>query len=535
MDMYAPAESALVASAVPAPAPASVREEVARIRLAINAGDGVAAQRDAEQLLKSVNPADRALVLNVLAHLHAANGNVLALGRLAADARRDAQAHGDTLSEAEAILHSGEAMQMIEDHASAIKYFLEAEQVAAGMGSSEIEARIWSRMGVSSSIIGRHVQAVDYLERSVRAFSALGNTMEWLGARSALLNAHNRQVEAEVPEGPARVEAYRPYLPLWDNLANEAQAAGIRRISAVARGNYAITQRYVEDYEGALATLEDVLKLNQTYKMRANVAVTFNEMGTVYCKLKRYRDALVAFQNALVYLADGSKREQCDAYAGISLAHEGLGDLAGALAALKKVRTLEAALTDQEARSAAERRDIMLTLKRFSDQWEKLAKEDTLTNLPNRRALEQWLQAALSRATPASPVTLLLIDVDHFKLVNDRFGHAIGDRTLHTLADLMRQNCRYADFPARYGGEEFMLALPQTDLAIGTEVAKRLNHSVAAYHWAGIHADLAVTVSIGVASTTEMHKPFQPDALIEKADVRLYGAKNAGRNRVVSQ
>ncbi|MEO8104653.1 MAG: GGDEF domain-containing protein [Betaproteobacteria bacterium] len=516
------------------PPPAPLREELVRIRLAIDAGDGVTAQREIEILIDSVEAVDRALVLNTLAHLHAANADVLALGRAAAEARRDAQNHGDTESEAEAILHAGQALQMIEDHAGAIKYFLEAEQLATRAGSRSLEALVWRRMGVSSSIIGRHAQAVAYLERSVQAFNELGNLVAWFGARSSLLNACNRQVEAEVPEGPARIDAYLPYLPLWDNLATEAQAAGIRRISAVARGNFAIAQRFVEDYEGALVTLEEVLKQYQAYRMRANIAITYNEMGTVYCRVKRFKDALIAYHNALVYLTEGSKREQCDAYAGISAAHEGLGDLAGALGALKKVRTLEAALTDQEARGAAERRELTLSLKHFSDQWEKLAKEDTLTNLPNRRALEQWLQAALSRATTAQPVTLLMIDVDHFKQVNDRFGHAIGDRALHTLADLMRQNCRYADFPARYGGEEFMLALPQTELAVGIDVANRLNHSVSTYHWAGIHPGLAVTISIGVASTDELPPPYARDVLIDAADGRLYVAKNGGRNRVVS-
>ncbi len=516
------------------PAPASVREEVARLRLAISAGDGVAAQRDAEQLLEVVEPVDRALVLNTLAHLHAANADVLALGRVAAEARRAAQNHGDTESEAEAILHAGQALQMVEDHAAAIKYFVDAEQLATRAGSRELAARVWRRMGVSSSVIGRHPQAIDYLERSVKAFNELGILADWFGARSSLLNAYNRQVEADIPEGPARIEAYRPYLPQWDNLANEAQAAGIRRISAIARGNYAIAQRYVEDYDGALATLEEVLKQYQAYRMRANIAITYNEMGTVYCRMKRFEDALRAYHNALVYLTEGSKREQSDAYAGISHAHEGLGNLAEALGALKKVRTLESALNDQEARDAAARRELTLSLKHFSDQWEKLAKEDTLTGLPNRRALEQWLQAALSRATPAQPLTLLMIDVDHFKQVNDLFGHAIGDRALHTLADLMRQNCRYADCPARYGGEEFMLALPQTDLDIGIDVANRLNHSVSTYHWAGIHAGMAVTISIGVASTRELTEPYASDALIELADGRLYGAKDSGRNRVVS-
>ena len=174
------------------PAPTSVREEVAHIRLAINAGDGVVAQRDAEKLLATVEAADRALVLNALANLHAANGDILALGRVAAEARNAAQLHGDAESEAEAILHTGHALQMIEDHAAAIKYFVEAEQIATRIGSRELEARVWRRMGVSSSIIGRHVQAVDYLERSVRAFHELNHIADWLGARSSLLNAYNR-------------------------------------------------------------------------------------------------------------------------------------------------------------------------------------------------------------------------------------------------------------------------------------------------------------------------------------------------------
>ena len=127
-----------------------------------------------------------------------------------------------------------------------------------------------------------------------------------------------------------------------------------------------------------------------------------------------------------------------------------------------------------------------------------------------------------------------MIDVDHFKQVNDRFGHAIGDRALRTLADLMRQNCRYADFPARYGGEEFVLALPQTDSDIGSDVALRLNHSVSTYHWGGVQAGLTVTISIGVASSCELPEPSTREALIDAADGRLYAAKHGGRNQVVS-
>ncbi len=514
------------------PRPA-IEQEVARIRLAIDAGEAGSARQDAEQLLARAAPADQALVLNALAHLHGANADVLAFARVAAEARSVAQAHGDVASEAEAILHGGQALQLIEDHAAAIKVFEEAEQLATRNDLRKLEPRIWRRLGISASIIGRHAQAVDTLERSVQACAALGGGADWFAARNSLLNAHNRRIDATL-SGAELVKAYRPFLPLWDALASEALAAGAARISAVARGNYAIAQRYVEDYEGALDTLAVVLRQYQAFTMRANIAITFNEMGTVLFRLRRYADALAAHQNALWHLEDGSKREQRDAYAGISQAHEMMGDALAALGALKKVRTLEAELTDQAAREAAERRELLLSVKQYSDQWEKLAKEDSLTGLPNRRALEQWLQSALSRATVAQPATLLLIDVDHFKQVNDRFGHAIGDRALHQLADLMRQNCRYADFPARYGGEEFVLALPQTDLATGIDVAQRLSHSVSAFYWDGIQHGLAVTISVGVASTTELTAPCRGEALIAAADNRLYVAKQGGRNRVVS-
>jgi tetratricopeptide (TPR) repeat protein len=383
--------TSLAAHLLPRPA---IEQEVARIRFAIDAGEAGGSRQDAEQLLARAAPADQALVLNALAHLHGANADVLAFARVAAQARSAAQAHGDVASEAEAILHGGQALQLIEDHAAAIKVFEEAEQLATRNDLRKLEPRIWRRLGISASIIGRHAQAVDMLERSVQACAALGGGADWFAARNSLLNAHNRRIDATL-SGADLVEAYRPFLPLWDALATEALAAGAARISAVARGNYAIAQRYVEDYEGALDTLAVVLRQYQAFTMRAKSPSPSTRWARCF-RLRRYADALAAHQNALWHLEDGSKREQRDAYAGISQAHEMMGDALAALGALKKVRALEAELTDQAAREAAERRELLLSVKQYSDQWEKLAKEDSLTGLPNRRALEQWLQSALS-------------------------------------------------------------------------------------------------------------------------------------------
>jgi diguanylate cyclase (GGDEF)-like protein len=520
------------------PALSAIRAQIVAIRHAIDEGDIEGAENDIVQLLTSAYEEDRAQLLVAKAALHRAKGDVLDCARVAGEARHLAHTHGEIETEAEAVLFAGLAMQMAEDHAAAVEHLEEAEQLARQANSQPVEARALHRLGISASIIGRHAQAMEYLERSTYAFEKLGNTLDWLSARNSLLNAYSRRAEFGMSDPLERREACLALLPSWDALANEAETAGVPRVAALARGNYAITQRFVGDYEGALATLRGVLKHYEAYKMRPNIAITYNEMGTLFVKLKRIDEALASFDNALKLLVDGSRREQRDAYLGISEAREALGDTNAALAALKKVRELEAALTDEAARNAIERRELTLSMRRLSDDWERLAKEDSLTALPNRRALEQWMWATLSRATAEQPITLLMIDVDHFKQVNDQFGHAIGDRVLRVIADLMRENCRYADLPARYGGEEFILALPQTERAIGLIVAQRLNIAVEEYDWRRIQSGLGVTVSIGVATTAELPTEALSDitsamsALIEAADRKMYRAKNAGRNRV---
>jgi diguanylate cyclase (GGDEF)-like protein len=529
-----------VSTNLPTASAKSIREKTAAAHHAIDNGDYDLAEREIAKLLTIVRDADQARVLNAQAALHRAKGEVLDCARVAGEARHVAQTHDDVEAEAEAVLHAGLAMQMVEDHAAAIEHLETAEALAIRASSRNLEARALHRLGISASIISRHTQAMEYLERSTHAFEQSGDKLNWLAARNSLLNAYSRRAESAMVDPAERREACLALLPSWDALATEAEAAGVPRVAALARGNYAITQRYVEDYEGALVTLRGVLKHYEAFKMRPNIAITYNEMGTLFVRLKRHHEALLAFESALEFLIDGSKREQRDAYVGMADAHEALGDPHAALVALKQARALEAALTDEAARNAIERRELTLSMRRLSDEWERLAKEDTLTALPNRRALEQWMLAALSRVTPEQPITLLMIDVDHFKQVNDKFGHAVGDRVLRVIADVLRENCRYADLPARYGGEEFILALPQTELAIGKVVAQRLNIAVAEYEWKRIQPGLRVTISIGVATTRDMtidalkEIPGAMNALLEAADRKLYEAKNRGRNRVVS-
>ncbi|WP_322044600.1 diguanylate cyclase [Paraburkholderia sp. J67] len=182
-----------------------------------------------------------------------------------------------------------------------------------------------------------------------------------------------------------------------------------------------------------------------------------------------------------------------------------------------------------------------------SERLETLARSDPLTGLANRRRFEEAFAEALERArraqgnhgdTPAQ-MAFLMLDIDFFKRVNDRYGHAAGDRVLTILAQILRENLRSVDLPARVGGEEFAALLPDTDLATATAVAERVRCAVVAHasdadaSTTPINADaIAFTVSIGVAaSPADCAADYE--ALMQVADRRLYIAKESGRNRVV--
>jgi diguanylate cyclase (GGDEF)-like protein len=158
------------------------------------------------------------------------------------------------------------------------------------------------------------------------------------------------------------------------------------------------------------------------------------------------------------------------------------------------------------------------------------ARHDKLTGLPNRAALLESLVVALPSARRAErPLALLFVDLDQFKLVNDRFGHAAGDHLLRTFAARTRVHLRDVDVAARLGGDEFAILLPETDASGAETVAERLRQSLPAPPVAARNVPM-VTASFGVAQ----HVPGEAgDDLLRRADVALYEAKSRGRDRVV--
>ena len=159
------------------------------------------------------------------------------------------------------------------------------------------------------------------------------------------------------------------------------------------------------------------------------------------------------------------------------------------------------------------------------------ARTDALTGISNRRAFMAWARAELARfERNQAPVTVLMLDIDHFKSVNDRFGHDAGDNLLAAFARRIETDLRRYDQFARLGGEEFVVVLPHCNLADGTAMAERLRKSICDTPFLVNDSPLLMTVSIGV---TRLHNgELHIDDALKRADAGLYAAKDKGRNRV---
>ncbi|HEY3288374.1 MAG TPA: diguanylate cyclase [Gemmatimonadaceae bacterium] len=183
--------------------------------------------------------------------------------------------------------------------------------------------------------------------------------------------------------------------------------------------------------------------------------------------------------------------------------------------------------------AAIHRAQVIETTKADNARLEVLAHTDPLTQVLNRRALTVRLASELERARRYDSVlTLLMVDLDHFKNVNDTYGHLVGDEVLREVATLLQNEVRSVDVVARYGGEEFVVVLPETSLVGATTFAERIREHVAATPFAGSLVEpLHLTASIGVSSYPSATITTVDD-LFARADEALYRAKADGRNRV---
>ncbi|GAA0869317.1 PleD family two-component system response regulator [Brevundimonas basaltis] len=187
------------------------------------------------------------------------------------------------------------------------------------------------------------------------------------------------------------------------------------------------------------------------------------------------------------------------------------------------------------ARTQIRRKRYADFLKEKLDYSLEMAVTDALTGLHNRRYMAGQLQAMVGRAAQGGdPVAVLVMDIDHFKVVNDSFGHDAGDEVLREFAVRLATNVRAIDLPCRFGGEEFVVVMPGATLEAASRVADRIRRDIEAQPFPimGGAEGLTITVSIGVAASIAGDTP---EALLKRGDEGVYEAKSQGRNQVISR
>lgn len=331
------------------------------------------------------------------------------------------------------------------------------------------------------------------LERSVAVGDLACAQADALGSRLLNLSNLNNLAGAWVVLGD-RARA----MATFERLDALAEATGLHWTRVMSVTHRARLLNADGDADGALALVAQALPQAQTLRATKALALLHLVASEVHESQGRFELALRAFK---AFHDD----ERLD-----------VDERAEAVARVMAVR--ESAHRGQQEAAALREANVALT---------RQALTDPLTGLANRRACDEALERMTQPASAGG--CLVLIDADHFKAVNDRHSHAVGDAVLRELARLMRQCCREGDLAARWGGEEFALLLAGTPLPMAQRACERLRRTVQAHDWAALAQGLSVTVSIGIAAVM----PGEPmAAALERCDAALYRSKREGRNRV---
>lgn len=326
-----------------------------------------------------------------------------------------------------------------------------------------------------------------------------------------------------------------------------------------AAQNHAIVLLAQGDTAGARASLENLLL--QTGDREPSIkALTLKNLADVDFQEGCFGAAIARGREALAASEPLQQPHICmECCSALAAACEKVGDLASALAYHRRFHELYVHVASESSQARARAMAVMYDTDRAhavaaaqrvrADRLEsrhsslaieagnlaRLSLEDPLTGIGNRRRFDQALQAESDSIDPTRRCSLALIDIDHFKRVNDECSHLVGDAVLRRIGAILIANSRRDDVPARYGGEEFALILAGLDRGAALQVCERVRLAVQTEDWRALHPLLWVTVSVGLAHQPAASEVSDLQALLALADRRLYAAKEGGRNRVVDR
>ena len=446
-----------------------------------------------------------------------------------------ARRSGDVLEEAEAENALGILHGEIGELGSAVEHLERSYELHRFAGSARI-ASVLNNIGNTCLIMGDAKRALGYFRRSVEEARNLTerSRQDRIVEGTALANVGRALTTLERPDEALPI--LRESIDLFSAMNMEALRihALVKLAVALERdGDYDEAEKL---YEEALASAGRLEGETWAYEIHGSLA-------SLLIARNRHDEAEPHLRQAIDGVPAGTTVSDTPYWRRLySELLERRGETAAALEEMRRAFEELEESSKQRAETQLYRAMGRLELQRVehekevyrlkSEELEELAARDALTGLFNRRWFTARLSTEVERARRyGHALSVIMLDVDDFKSVNDSFGHPAGDQVLVGIADLLTQNTRGSDEVARYGGEEFAVIMPETALQEATVVCEKLRKVVAQSSW-GEKEDLGpVTVSIGVS---EMSEGDTPGTILDRADSRLYLAKARGRNRVVA-
>ena len=308
------------------------------------------------------------------------------------------------------------------------------------------------------------------------------------------------------------------------------------RLHAMGLGHAAIATHDLGDAPLAISQLREAFVRQSSIHLGLYCAATLCHIDAAHAKTGEIEEAVRTYQRGIEQYGESNPRDIANAWRELSEIQELTGDVVSALRSLRQALAAEKRFNDHTAVLAAAKAEQRIEITRLAANWTRIAEEDPLTGLPNRRAFRQRIAHALATLSATEHLALVIVDVDHFKRINDEHGHEVGDVVLPTLGKTLARAIRKRDFAARLGGEEFVLMFRCSGAAHAQLLAERAINEIRIFDWSGHCAVKAVTASAGISLQSEI-KATESDtikALYVLADDRLYQARRLGRDRVVA-
>ena len=439
--------------------------------------------------------------------------------------------------------------------AEALDSFEQCLPLCRAIGETQLECTVLENIGNVYNNLDNHYMARQFydqvLQRDPDAERLCSVTLSLGCVHLLIAIKHAKSGERETAE----TEYRQAELRVTEALTMTRQSED-RTLESICLCNLANVRLGLDETERAIELVENALEIAQQVGAQRLIGCYLVVRGEIQLRRNELPPAIASLEAGLTMLQERNlKLNIAETHQLLSEAYETQGDFSTALAHYKQFHRIEGEvrneIAEQRTRTIAMRfeveksqqqaelerlRAIELSesnhkLQRQSEFLERLSREDGLTGLTNRRSLDERLAEyyAISRVEHRS-LTVALMDIDHFKSVNDRFSHQMGDQVLQRVGEILGTCCRESDIAARYGGEEFALVLPNLTLEQSLIVCERVRQTVQNYDWSTLHLDLRVTLSIGLATLTPLLD--SPEALIHRADEHLYEAKQNGRNQV---